>query len=361
MNKNIPTTVPKEMLTEFNNKKLAVDLATTSQRFDELQEQQKELELLEKFNVEANKEEYIATLAAESKDYLLRARKSKVFLNDSFRGKVPFFARNIILCAAETGSGKSTISSNLTKQAIIQGMKVLVISNEENATDVYNRVTCLIEGISYSNHDKFSDEMIDLFSKRMPMLSKRLTVITDSYMGKTGCTTTIEGVENILNSLSRNKNEFDLIIFDYYQNIDHSVKNPKLADWQVQYRFCKFLDQFKNRSNAIIVVLAQKKPSQKDKELPFGEAIQGRKSILNIATCALNVIKDVDNYCTLFEIKKSRFNDCMGETIRVGFKRGEYVLYDNKFKMEALQMKGDKEQRELMATVKPTNNNNKGE
>ena len=312
------------------------------------------MELLDSFDLGNYNEKYALELAQETEDYLLRARKSKVFLNDAFRGKVPYFARNIILAAAETGSGKSTISSNLTKTAIVQGLKVLVLTNEENPGDVYNRITCLLKGWQYSQHEKFSDEQIQTFKDNIPILSKRLTVIGDSYEGRTNCTTSIEGIEAILNSLIKTKADFDLIIIDYYQNIDKSVKVPSLVDWQVQYRFCKFLDQYKNKSNATLVVLAQKKPSNKDKELPFKEAIEGRKSILNVATCALNVIKDVDNYCTLFEIKKSRFNDCMGETIRVGFSKGEYVPYTIEFRNQAQIMKQEKDHKILLSNVTPS-------
>ncbi len=345
--------IPKDLINEFSKKKTEVDMARIAQQHDQLQEQRKEIERLENFDLSVNNKKYALALAEETGDYLLRARKSKVFLNNDFRGKVPFFARNIILAAAETGGGKSTISANLTYQAIMQGQKVLVLSNEENPGDVYNRITCLIYGWHYANHEKFTDEQIKTFKENIVNLSERITVIGDNYDGKDGCTTTIEGIESICNSLIRKKVEYDLIIFDYYQNINRSVKIPSLADWQVQYRFCKFLDQYKNRSNSCLVVLSQKKAS-KDKELPFQEALEGRKSILTVATCALNILKDIPNSCTLFEIKKSRFNDCVGDTIRVGFDKGKYVLYDQQFKMKAQMQRADKEQRQLMSKVNPT-------
>lgn len=348
--------ISKEALNEYNTKKVEVEIARTTQAHEQLQEQRKELEKLESFDLGAYNEEYATKLAEETSDYLIRARKSKTFLNNDFRGKVPFFARNIILAAAETGGGKSTLSANLTCQAILQGQRVLVLSNEENPGDIYNRITCLIEGWSYSNHEKFTDEQIKKFKENIVTLSKRLTVIGDNYNDMNGCTTTIEGIENICNSLLRKKTEFDLIIFDYYQNIDRSVKVPGLSDIQVQYRFCKFLDQYKNKSSAALVVLSQKKPQPKDKEMPFREQIEGRKTILNVATCALDVVKDVENYCTLFKIMKSRFNDCIGQTLRVGFQKGKYVQYTNEFKLEAQTMRAAREQAELMAKVNPGGN-----
>ncbi len=354
MSKDQLANIPKDLVNEFNKKKTEIEANRIAIQHEQMQEQRRELELLEKFDIGGGDGKYAQELAEETGDYLIRARKGGVFINNDFKGKVPFFARNIILAAAETGAGKSTISANLTYQAIRQAKRVLVLTNEENPGDVYNRVTCLLKGWAYTNHEKFTDEQVETFKKNIVLLSQRLTVVGDTYAGITGCTTTIEGIENVLNSLTKKGTEFDVIIFDYYQNIDRSVKAPMLADWQVQYRFCKFLDQYKNRSNACLVVVAQKKPPVKDKELPFREAIEGRKTILNVATCALNIIKDMANSCTLFEIKKSRFNDCVGETIRVGFDRGEYVPYNQEFKMKALIKREDKEQREKMSKVNPT-------
>ncbi len=352
MSKSELAGISKEQIGEFNQKKAEVELARTQQAYEQLQDTKKELEKLESFDLGAYNEQYAAELASETEDYLLRARKSKTFLNGDFKGKVPFFARNIILAAAETGAGKSTLSANLTFQALMNGQKVLVLTNEENPGDVYNRVSCLIQGWAYTNHENFTDEQIAFFKQNILNLSQRLTVVGDNYNGMTGCTTTIEGIENVCNSLIRKKTEFDVIIFDYYQNIDRSVKAPAMADWQVQYRFCKFLDQYKNRSNAALVVLAQKK-SSKDKELPFREAIEGRKTILNVSTCALNVIKDVANSCTEFEIKKSRFNACVGDTVKVGYDKGEYVPFTQEFKMQAHMRRSEKEQNLLMAKVNP--------
>jgi KaiC/GvpD/RAD55 family RecA-like ATPase len=353
MSKSQLAGVNPDLVSEFNAKKVEVDFARVTQAHEQLKERKEELQRLETLDLSiGGNKEYILGLAEETEDYLLRARNSKVFINDDFRGKIPFFARNIILIAAETGAGKSTISANLTYQAVLQGQKILVFSNEENPSDVYNRITCLIYNWFYSNHEKFTDEQIRIFKQNLVTLSERITVIGDTYDGRTGCTTTIEGIENACNSLIRKKIEYDLIIFDYYQNINRSVKNETMADWQVQYRFCKFLDQYKNRSNACLVVLSQKK-SSKDKEISFQESLEGRKSIMTVSTCAINLVKDVPNYCTLFEIKKSRFNDCVGDTIRVGFDKGKFVEYNQEFKMKALELRTAKEQKELMAKVNP--------
>lgn len=343
-----------EVIADLNKKKGEIEKARIETQHEQLQEQRKEMDMLAAFDLSKNDEEYINALAKSSTDYLTKAKKSKVFLNSHFKGKVPLFPRNLILLGAETGTGKSTISANLTYNALIQGQKVLVLTNEEHPADVYNRISCLIKGWFYGDHENFTPEQIQFFESNIVNLSKKLTVVGDSYNGMTGCTTTIEGLEAVLtNALIKNA-DFDLIILDYYQNVDRSVKVPSMADWQVQYRLCKFLDQYKNMTSAAIIALAQKKEGNKDKEIPFKEAIEGRKTIVNVSTCAINVIKDAELSRTIFEIKKSRFNACVGEKIYVGFDRGKYVEYTDDFKNEAMIKKEAKERNERMAGIKPS-------
>lgn len=352
---NIASILGTEAEAELYKKKAEVEQDRIRKQYDQLQEQKRETEALKTLNFGNYDESYIESLAKGSTDYLMKARNAKVFLTNDFIGKVPFFPRNLILVGAETGVGKSTLSANLSYHTIMQGLKVLVLTNEEHPSDVYNRVSCLIRGWFYANHEKFNDEQIQYFEQNIKALARRMTVISDNYRGISGCTTTLEGIQNVLESVYNTNSQFDLIILDYYQNVDRSTDNDKLDAYAVQYRLCKYLDQYKNKSNAPIIVLAQKKPSGKDKELLFKDAIEGRKTIVNIATCALNVAKDVDNSRTSFEIIKSRFNSCVGDKVFVGFDKGKYVPYDNEFKNEAQNRKIEKEKAKILGGIKLNN------
>ena len=134
-----------------------------------------------------------------------------------------------------------------------------------------------------------------------------------------------------------------------------------MNEYQVQYKLTKMLDQFKNIYGAPIVVLAQKKPSHVDKKLPFKDAIEGRKTIINVSTCALDVNIDSERLLTSFTIMKSRFNGCIGETIDVGFDRGRYVDYNPEFKLKTNMNALAKSQAQLMSKVKTTNFNSEAE
>jgi hypothetical protein len=222
----------------------------------------------------------------------------------------------------------------------MQGQKVLVISNEEIDTDVYNRVTCLCKGWAYTNHKDFSDEQISTFNEFIDVLDHKLTVVDDTYSGGMGQTTTIEGIEALFNSIIEKKTEFDLIIIDYYQNVGRSTKAPHLNAYQVQEMFCKLLDQFKNVSKCPIVVLAQRKSSHAD--LSFKDSIEGRKVIYNVATCAIGMKAERDQLRTAFEFEKSRWAEAVGTTVHVGYHRGLYVDYTQEFQTRTLAMRESK-------------------
>ena len=344
---------------EINHKKKEIEIDNVRTRHSQLQDKKSQLEAIRNFNLGGDNSEFIKTVVQETEEYLLKAKNAKVFLNDDFRGKVPFFPRNVILAAAETGVGKSTICSNLATRAMLQKQRILILTNEENVGDVYNRITCNIMGWAYVDHGSFTDEQRKKFSEMTPLLAQRIEVVGNSRNGLTGLTTTIEGVEQVLNSIVKNDNKFDLIMVDYYQNIDKSTEFPHLSDWQVQYRFCKFIDQYKNISPATIVILAQLK-SSKDKELPFKEAIEGRKTILNISTCAMRVTKDAEEKRTGFEIVKSRFTEGLGTTTYVGFNKGQYVPYTAEFRNEVEMSKLAKATQAVVGKQKLTNFNNEG-
>lgn len=280
--------------------------------------------------------------------YLKRAQNCGIFINESFEDSIPYFARNIILCVAQTGDGKSTICANVCAHALKQGLRPLVITNEENVSDVYNRVTCLIKHWSYSNHKDFTAEQIQTFSEFVDLLSHRMVVVDDSYNDSIGQTSTIEGMESILTSLITKKVKFDVIIIDYYQNIDRSIKNSGMKDWEVQGKFAKFLDQFKNAYEAPIILLAQQKQQNGDGDnMSFKESIEGRKAILNVATCAIEVKAERELRMTSWTIKKSRFQETVGEVIKTGYSKGCYVKYDEKFKNNVQMYKESKDEQKM--------------
>jgi len=290
----------------------------------------------------------IEEIVSDTDEYLGLAATAKPFINNDFKGYVPNFARNIILVAAPTGNGKSTTCANIAYHALLSGQRVLVITNEEVAGDIYNRITCIVKGWAYTNHGGLSKEQLDTFKDMTPKLSQKITVVDDNFSGAPGQTTTVEGFEAVLESLIIKKAKYDVIIFDYYQNVTASTKHSEWSDWKCQEKIAKYLDSFKQRYNAPVLVLAQLKDKKED--ALFKERIEGRKIILNVATCAIELAAEREDMRTSWTIRKSRFSEGIGKVIYTGFDKGKYTLYTPDFANQAQQRKDAKKHQEVLSS-----------
>ena len=333
---------------EIRKKKYEVDKQRINSSYDDMLKRQQEMEANDSIDLNGMSQEHIDKIKRETREYLEHAKNSKCFINNDFQGKVPFFGKNLLFVGAKTGHGKTTIGKNIAYHTLIQGGRVLYITNEENTGDVYNGITCLIKGWSYTEHESFTDEQMKEFDKMMDILPQRMMVIDDNYSKGYGQTTTLEGIKATLMTLHETKVHYDVIIIDYYQNVSRSNERPHLNNWQVQEEFAKFLDTFKNTYLAPIVLLSQLKEG---KDLEFKESIEGRKIILNIATCAMRVTAEREYLRTAFEIHKSRFTSAIGKTIHVGFDRGKYVDYTPEFRNNAELIKQKREQNGLLSKI----------
>lgn len=333
---------------ELRKKKFELDKYRIESNHDEMVKRKEELATNDQINLNYMSLERLDKIKRENREYLEHARNASVFINNDFKCKVPFFGRNLILVGAQTGHGKTTIGKNIAFQTLAQGGRALYLTNEENSGDVYNGITCLCRGWPYTTHESFTEEQMDEFDKMIGVLSQRLVVIDDNYNEGYGQTTTLEGIKAILTNLHKANIHYDVIIIDYYQNVSRSNEQIGLSNWQVQEELAKFLDSFKNTYLAPIVVLSQLKSN---KDLPFKEAIEGRKMILNVATCAMEVSAEREFMRTAFTIHKSRFNYAMGDVIHVGFDKGKYVQYTSEFKNNNELDRARKDQTSLLSRV----------
>lgn len=334
----------KELLAkELTLKERKVEL-----ELEKLEKNDRELSTAQNTNYSGLSEGQIINIQKESREYIEAARNGILFINKAFNGKIPFFRKNLILIGGKTGEGKSTTIANIVATTMrtespIAGRrcKVLVLTNEEKAEDVYNRITCFAKGWHYTNHDKFSDEQVQTFDKYIPILAKDgwLTVVDDNF-GSTdenqisGVTTSIEGIQAVFDGLIRDGVYYDAILIDYYQNVKFSKKNPYLNEWEVQAQFAAMLDKYKNIYPAPIVLMAQVSPPNEENTVPFKVRIEGRKSILNVATCSIEMIADRENKCTEWVIHKSRFNEYVGDSFTTGYDKGRFVIHSDEFKKQ---------------------------
>jgi len=333
---------------EVLNKELKIRERKADFTLEKIQQGDKDTEIAKSTNYGNYTDLDVADKQRENTEYMQAARNKMSFINKSFTEAIPFFRKNLILIGGKTGEGKSTTVANIIREMIAKAnpltgrkRRILVLTNEEKSEDVYNRVTCLIKGWHYTNHDKFTDEEIKTFNEYISLLSKdgMLTVVDDSYGGASGTTTTLEGICQVFDNLLAKGEYYDAILLDYYQNVKESRKNAMLNEYEVQAALARKLDQYKNRYPAPIVVLAQVQPPDAERRTPFKTRIEGRKSILNVATCCVEMIANREELCTEWWIHKSRFNEAVGEKIVTGYDRGRYVVYTDEFKEKIARMK----------------------
>lgn len=335
---------------EVSTRKLHIDDARTKAQFEELQQNQKDLELAKSVSYGKMSANSIVKIKADNTAYIKAARNSMSFINDEFKGVIPYFQKNLILIGGKTGEGKSTTVANIAFSTLKQinpqtgrTRRVLVITNEEKVEDVYNRVTCLIKGWSYTNHDKFTDEQIQAFGEGIDTLTQRMVVVDNDHGDANGSTTSLEGICVIFDNLIRDKDFFDVVIIDYYQNIKFSKDDPTMDEFKVQAKLAAKLDMYKNIYPAPIVLMCQvNPPTDEDDKTPFQYRIKGRKIIMDVSTCALELVADREKYMTKWLIHKSRFNESVGQGISTGFLRGRYVPYDNAFIIQVSKMKEER-------------------
>lgn len=337
---------------EVFEKELKVKERRLDQELEKMAERDKDAALAKSTDYGKMTDLEIESKQKENSDYMAAARNKICFINDRFDNIVPFFRKNLILIGGKTGEGKSTTVANIIRETLrrvdpITGKKrrILVLTNEEKSEDVYNRVTCLIKGWNYVNHNKFTDEQVTTFNHYIKFLSSdgMLTVIDDSYNNAGGTTTTIEGICTVFDNLLERQEFYDVVIIDYYQNINQSRKFPAMKNWEVQEALANKLDRYKNVYPAPIVLLAQVTPPDAENRTPFKTRIEGRKSVLNVATCCIEMVANREELTTEWWIHKSRFNESVGQKITTGYDKGRYVTYDDNFRDAVQRMKAARE------------------
>jgi hypothetical protein len=306
--------------------------------------------------------EAVAKVIQDNTDYILASRKKMRFINKVFDKMVPFFRKNLILVGARTGGGKSTTVANIAIEMLrnkdpetLEPLTILIISNEESTEDVYNRITCLLKGWHYVNHDEFTDEQLAFFNRSVQYLSKFITVVDNNFGGSSGTTSSIEGISNIFdNQIEAGKKTgkwYSAVIIDYFQKICFSRANPMLDQYKVQSMFAKKLDDYKNLYPAPIVLLAQVRPAGEENPLDFKLRIEGSKEISNVATCAIEMEPCPQELYSEWTIHKSRFNEKLGDSIKTGYEKGRYVEHTDVFKAMVAARNAAKEREAMDKTL----------
>lgn len=353
---------------EVKERQLFLNDKRTALQMEQMLQAEQEMKLARETDFGPMSEEQIASLRQANHEYMEAAKKNMTFICDEFKGNIPFFRKNLIFIGGKTGEGKSTTVANIVFNTIGQKdeatgkrRKVLVITNEEKSEDVINRLTCLKMGWHYTNHDKFSADQLKVFDEYIVKWPKAgVTVIDNGYNGIQNLTTSIEGISSIFDNLIAKEEYYDAVLIDYYQNVKFSKRDPTLDEYKVQAKLASALDIYKNIYPAPIVVMGQVKPNDKDDSTPFEYRIKGRKEIMTVSTCAIEMVADRKALRTNWIIHKSRFNDTLGEAIITGYDKGRFVNNDAEFSLKVDRINAEREakkkadqQKEFFKEIKP--------
>jgi replicative DNA helicase len=335
---------------------------------NELVKNTAEIEQANTVNFGKMSQENIDKLVLDNQEYMEAARHAMVFINEEFKKTVPYFRKNLILVGGDTGDGKSTTVANIVFSTLTRknpstgkSCRVLVLSNEEAPEDFYNRVTSLVKGWKYANHDQFTDEQRKIFNEYIPIWAKdgRLTIIGDVYQGIPGCTTTPEGIETIFNNLIRDNEFYDVILIDYYQNVRFSKLDPKINEYECQRRLSGMLDQMKLRYPAPIIVMAQmKRLVDEEDTTPFNVRIKGSKLICDKATFICELIPERKLLLSKWKVWKSRFTESVGQCVYTGYDRGRFVPYSIAFQKNVAKLVDKNLERDKEEELGIVNNRN---
>lgn len=319
------------------NKEAELKKARIEEAHEDLVKKKEKKTLLKSLNIGGEGEDYINSLQKKITDYFESIKKSRRFINSDFGGIVPYFEGNLILLGANTGDGKSTTVANICLANMEQRMRTLVISTEEKDTDVFNRITSLVNNINYADHDKMHPDDVAKFRSAIPSLSKLVSVVDNNYNGMMNATTTLEGLTAILNSLLEpGAVKFDCIIIDYIQKIIGSEKIKQDSDWVVLKKVMDVLDDFKNKYAAPILVFSQLHPhrgGEDAEEAPFEDRIKGYKGILVPVTCAIEISPNKAALKTEWVLHKSRWQSehrvNESRSTMTGWMRGRFTKEDD--------------------------------
>lgn len=340
---------------DLDRRKKAVqekDLALKEHRVDrdlkELVKNQTELEQAKNVSFGQMSQENVEQLVFDNDEYMDAAKHAMIFVNEEFKKIVPYFRKNLILVCGDTGDGKSTTVANTVFSTISRKNpatgkpgRVLLLTNEEAPEDFYNRITCLVKGWRYTNHDQFTDEQRKTFKEFIPKWanSGRLTIIGDVYQGIPGWTTTPEGIELVFNNLLKDGEVYDAVIIDYFQNCNHSKEDPRLDEFMCQRKLASILDRMKLQYPGAIVVMAQMKKLADDEDTtPFNIRFKGSKLICDKATFICELIPERQLLRSKWRVWKSRFTEAVGQSIYTGYDRGKFVPYDLTFQKNVAKL-----------------------
>lgn len=230
----------------------------------------------------------------------------------------------LMIIGAETGRSKSTTSANIVAQYVKECEKpCIIISNEERAEDIYNRIACINLKINFNKFRRgFLDRKYnDIVAKEAERLIPRIEVVD----GEGWDTTCLEDVQAVFEYAATAN--AGMIVLDYLQTVAFCRKKDINPIW-VSKHLGLYLKDYAKRVDMPVIVFAQLKAKSEHVQQEFFERVQGDKTIVTHAHSAVEIIPDFDTGNTQFIVHKERFGSLTGQKISMRYNSGWYEKID---------------------------------
>lgn len=236
-----------------------------------------------------------------------------------------YLTQGLVLVGGKSGKSKTTTGANIIAGFLrhVKNKKVTVISNEEAADALYDRVACIMLSKSYQSYynGKLSPNDVYSIEDKVREISERMEVVTD---GNYWDPQYIEDIKAMMESATRYNN--GLVLIDYLQTVTASREKPEMASFEVSKALGFYFKDYGKKNAVPVVVLAQLNDTD---GAEFSSRVQNDKTIFNHAFIAVEVQPDFDTQTTTFIIQKDRFCGMTGKKVVMQFKGGSLELGDD--------------------------------
>lgn len=236
---------------------------------------------------------------------------------------VPFkLYQGLVLIGGVSGQGKSTASANIIAGFIesTPRKKALILTNEETAEAVYNRIACVILKKNFMEFHRGR-----LTGKDEKLIEDKAAELMDRVVIDAGTSrydmTVIEDVQAAFEYAANG--EFGIAALDYLQTVTTSRMNPERESVWVSKDLGLFLKQFGREVAIPVVVYAQLKTKDTAKE--FKDRIESDRTVFNHAFVAIEASPDFEKQITTFTVWKDRFGLQQGQELEMVYSGGRFV------------------------------------
>ncbi len=262
---------------------------------------------------------------------LAQYKSSRVVREKILSNKTPFITphflpdfyltQGLVLVGGKPGRAKTTTGANIIAGFLnhCPGKQAIVISNEEAPDALYERIACILLGLSYQDRfkGKLNNSELNALETCVQQVAEYVEIVSED---ETWDPSYIEDTQAILQTAA--KRGVGLVLVDYLQTITGSRDHPEQESYQVSKKLGFYFKDYGKKYGVPVVVLAQLNESD---SLDMSSRVQNDKTIFNHAFIAIEVKPDFDTCTTVFTITKDRFSGCTGKKVTMDFKGGAYV------------------------------------